>query len=149
MMLVFTIRYYHAYFNNFFANVKMILDLLKDGVYGCGTLRTNRVGFPKDLKQIVKKRLKTRGESVIQQCKAAKELNISLWQDNRTVIVVSTNCNPTTATSVKQKLKNGTRISVPCPKSIQMYNTFMGRVDRNDQFRGYYSVGLKGCKCYK
>ena len=98
-----------------------MLDLLKDGVYGCGTLKTNCLCFPKDLKQSVKKGLKTRGESVIQQCKAAKELNISLWQDNRTVIVVSSNCNPATPTSVKRRLKNGTRISVPCPKSIQLY----------------------------
>ena len=50
---------------------------------------------------------------------------------------------------VKQRLKNGTRISVPCPKSIQLYNTFMGEVDLNDQLRGYYSVRLKGCKYYK
>ena len=149
MMLVFTIRYHHAYFDNYFPNIKLMMDLLKDGVYGCGTLRTNRVGFPKDLKQTVKKGMKTRGESVIQQCKASKELNISLWQDNRTVIVVSTNCNPATATSVKRRLKNDTRISVPCPESIQLYNTFMGGVDLNDQLRGYYSVRLKGRKCYK
>ena len=132
MMLVFTIRYHHAYFDNYFANIKLMLDLLKDGVYGCGTLRTNCVGFPKDLKQTLKKGLKTRGESVIGQCKATKELNISLWQDNITVIAMSTNCNPATATSVKRRLKNGTRISVPYPKSIQLYNTFIGRVDLND-----------------
>ena len=112
MMFVFTIRYHYTYFKNYFANIKLMLDLLKDGVYGCGTLRTNYVGFPKDLKQTVKKGLKTRGESVIRQCKATKELNISLWQDNRTVIVVSTNCNPATPTSVKRRLKYRTGISV-------------------------------------
>ena len=37
--------YHHLYFDNFFSSVDLLLDLLRVGLYGCGTLRTNRKGF--------------------------------------------------------------------------------------------------------
>ena len=38
---------YHIYFDNFFSSVKLFEDLLEDGIYACGTFRSNRVGIPK------------------------------------------------------------------------------------------------------
>ena len=48
-----------------------------------------------------------------------------------------------------RRQKSGSRISVPCPKSIIDYNMFMGGVDRGDQIRGYYSCRTKCRKFYK
>ena len=42
-------RHHHAYFDNFFTSMKLLLDLVKLVIYGCETLRSNRVGFPSDL----------------------------------------------------------------------------------------------------
>ena len=42
--------YRHIYFDNFFASIELLIDLLKQGLYGCGTVRTNRKGFPNILK---------------------------------------------------------------------------------------------------
>ena len=53
-------RYHHLYFDNFFSSIDLLLDLLKVGLYGCGTLRSNRCGCPTDLKPYVKKGLKER-----------------------------------------------------------------------------------------
>ena len=53
------------------------------------------------------------------------------------------------STQVQRRQKDGTSVSVSCPLSIQLYNKYMGGVDRNDQLRGYYSVRLKGRKYYK
>jgi hypothetical protein len=47
--------YRHLYFDNFFSSIQLLLDLLKSGLYGCGTTRTNRKGFPAALKPLAKK----------------------------------------------------------------------------------------------
>lgn len=44
-------KYHHVYFDNFFTSVKLLEDLEKDGLYACGTARSDRVGFPPQLKQ--------------------------------------------------------------------------------------------------
>ena len=72
-----------------------------------------------------------------------------MWQDNRPVVVASTNCDPTQTTHVQHRLKDGSRTSIPCPTSISVYNKYMSGDDHNDQLRGYYSVRTKGKKCYK
>lgn len=59
----------HVYFDNFFTIVDLLLDLYQSGLYGCGTVRTNRKGFPQQLKPIVKKGMKERGESKTYQHK--------------------------------------------------------------------------------
>ena len=72
----------------------------------------------------------------------------SLWQDNKTVSVLSTGSQPGEAT-VERRQKDATKHSYPCPNNIVEYNKFMGGVDRNDQMRTYYCVRLKGRKFYK
>ena len=41
---------HHVFFDNFFNSFQLLLDLLDDGLYGCGTARSNRKGFPAELK---------------------------------------------------------------------------------------------------
>ncbi|CAI7988607.1 hypothetical protein GBAR_LOCUS21 [Geodia barretti] len=36
--------------DNFFTSPALFMDLLQDGIYACGTVRSNRRGFPQDLK---------------------------------------------------------------------------------------------------
>ena len=55
-------NYYTIYCDNYFSGVKLFDDLYKDLIYACGTLRSNRVGYPIDLKPLTKKGLTTRGE---------------------------------------------------------------------------------------
>ena len=139
-------RYHHIYCDNFFSSVTLFLDLLRHGLYACGTLRQNRKGFPEDLKPFVKKGFKERGDSIIRQ---RENISVTVWQDNRTVSFLSTNCNPTTPGSVNRKNKDGTTRIVPCPEAAQHYNKYMGGVDLNDQLRGYYSLRMKCRKYYK
>ena len=161
ILFLWCFRNHHVYFDNFFSSVQLLLNLAKDGIYACGTLRSNRVGFPVDLIQHVQKGLTSRGDYITRQCKSAQSPNwvrnnkqssrlaVSVWQDNRPVVVVATNCDPTQTTHVQRYQKDGTRSSVPCPSSIALYNKYMSGVDHNDQLRGYYSVRTKGKKCYK
>ena len=73
----------------------------------------------------------------------------SAWQDRKTVMVMSTNCQATETGSVQQKTQDGSRISVPCPQAVLQYNTYMGGVDRGDQLRGYYKCRSRSRKFYK
>lgn len=57
----------HIYFDNFFSSVDLVLDLYRLGLYSCGTLRTNRKGFPVALKNPAKKGFKDRGQSETRQ----------------------------------------------------------------------------------
>ena len=46
----------HIYFDNFFTGVDLLLDLERANLYSCGTIRTNRKGFPTQIKPVAKKR---------------------------------------------------------------------------------------------
>ena len=139
----------HVYFDNFFTGVDLLLDLQMSGLYGCGTVRINRKGFPSELKPVVKKGMKERGDSKSVQSLQSKNLTVSVWQDIKPVTVVATNSDPTVEAQVCSKQRDGSSIAVSCPQPIVLYNTNMGGVDHNDQLRGYYHVRLKCQKFYK
>ena len=138
--------YHHVYFDNYFTSISLLINLLKIGIYSCGTMRTNRKGSPDDLKAVAKKGFTERGQSKIWQY---NNVTISVWQDTKPVVVAATNCDPTASNSVTRKQRDGTQITVRSPTSVTLYNKYMGGVDRNDQLRGYYHVRLKCRKYYR
>ncbi len=38
-------KHHHVFFNNFFTSVRLVEDLEKEGIYGCGTVRRDRKGL--------------------------------------------------------------------------------------------------------
>ena len=93
----------HVYFDNFFTGVDLLLDLQKSHLYGCGTVRTNRKGFPSELKPIVKKGMKERGETKTLLSVQSKNVTVSVWQDNKPVTVVATISDTTVEERVSRK----------------------------------------------
>lgn len=71
------------------------------------------------------------------------------WMDNKVVTVMSTNSQPSATGTVLRRKKDGSRVPVPCPESVILYNRWMGAVDHGDQLRGYYSCRTKSRKFYK
>ena len=153
---------HHIYCDNYFSSVNLFLDLLEQGTYACGTLRSNRKGFPKDILNIVKEGLPSRGDLVVRQMKESKSsnipvvrskkvrnLNVCIWQDTRPVVVLSSHNSPGKTAEVSRKKKDGAVISIPCPSVIIDYNKYMGGIDHNDQLRQYYHVRQKCRKYYK
>lgn len=138
-------KYHHIYFDNFFTGVELMLNLLRCGTYSCGTMRSDRKGFPSTLKTIVKRGLPNRGDFVTAQ---NGNLVMTVWQDTKAICCASTNSDPNTTQTITRKQKDGSVLNVNCPESIVSYNAKIGGVDRNDQLRGYYSIKLKSRKNY-
>ena len=87
-----------------------------------------------------------RGESLTVQM---GDVGASSWMDRKEVVVMYTNCQPTSQGVVPRRQHDGSRIDVTCPEALICYNRFMGGVDRGDQCRGYYSCRMKSRKFYK
>ena len=94
----------------------------------------------------VKRGLPSRGNITFRQ---DGNLVVSVWQDTKPVVVVSTAHDPTSTTTVRRKRGDGSTILVTCPQAIVDYNQHMGGVDRGDQYRKYYHVRMKSRKSYK
>eukprot|EP00731_Ephydatia_muelleri_P013737 Em0007g1047a len=80
-------KHHVVYFDNFFTSVELLDELLKWGVYSCGTVRSNRKQFPKELSEAT---LKERGDSLTVQKGA---IVASAWLDKKVVMVMSTSCH--------------------------------------------------------
>ena len=139
-------KYYHVYFDNFFTSVTLLRSLSQNKLYGCGTMRSDRLGFPAQFKPKVKKGLRNRGDFEVVQY---GNLTVYLWQDTKPVIVISSNTNATDKTTVTRKQHDGSTIQIDCPQAICNYNKFMGGVDLNDQIRNYYTYHIKSRKSYR
>ena len=76
-------------------------------------------------------------------------MSASAWMDRKVVMVMSTNCQPLSHSTVHRKQRDGSSLEVPCPESVILYNKYMGGVDRGDQLRGYYRCRSRSRKFYK
>ena len=74
---------------------------------------------------------------------------LTVWQDTKPVLMISTNWDTNNVVKVTWKKKDGAVIEVDCPKVVQLYNHNMGGVDKGDQYRRYYELRMKSRKFYK
>ena len=138
---------HHIYCDNFFTSVVLLRHLLRHQTYGCGTVRSDRKFLPTD---IIKEATNlSRGGYSSRQDMNIPNLVATSWKDNKVVTVVSTMSSPEDTGMVSRKQKDGTRIDVPCPATVYLYNRYMGGVDRGDQLRKYYHFRMKSRKNYK
>ena len=83
---------HHLYFDNLFTSVPLLKDLLNHKTYACGTVHMNKQNLPDAVKHS--------GRMVSGAHKAFQfgntNLGATVWQDNKVVQVLSTNCDPNT-----------------------------------------------------
>ena len=137
-------RHHQVYFDNYFTSIPLLVKLLAQDTYECGTIRTNRKQYPKEISEEAK-RLR-RGEFLFRQ---SGNIVAVAWKDNKVVNVVSTLANADNTTTVNRTQKDGTRLTVPSPRNVALYNEYMGGVDHGDHLRGSYRIRLKCMKNYK
>lgn len=138
--------------DNFFTSVSATDKLLKKNIYSCGTVRSNSKNLPAFMKKSKKaKKVDAKSKKI---SKAEKKMNRGefqfaikkriaavKWMDRKEVNFLSSIHSPRQTTSVRRRLRNGSKIDVHCPKVVETYNKFMGGVDRFDQLLERYAMG--------
>lgn len=96
--------------DNFFTSIKLAEYLLQDNSYLCGTTRTNRRDFPRELaaNNAEVKRLR-QGESLFQR---KNDFVATVWKDKRLFHFLSTQSNPVGNETVNRKQRDGMVIQV-------------------------------------
>ena len=128
---------HHVYMDNNYSDPHLFRELFQRGIYACGTIRSNRVGFPKSLVVI------TREESTLDRGHyrwlAFDQLLATLWFNKRPVYLSST-IHPPYVDNIPGQLwqvichgRDGTEIQVPCPPAEPDYQQYMQGVDRSDR----------------
>ena len=139
-------QHYCVYMDNFFSSVPLFRNLLEDGIYATGTLCSNRKQFPCELQSAVRRGLGHRGNIDYRQ---DGNLTVTVWQDTRPVVILSTQHAGDSTTTVRRRRSDGTTMHISCPQAIVDYNMHMGGVDLGDQYRKNYQVRMKSRKFYK
>ncbi|XP_067141824.1 piggyBac transposable element-derived protein 3-like [Centruroides vittatus] len=125
--------------DNYFTSLELFEYLKSQGVYACGTIRSNRAGLPK---LAIDKDLK-RGEYDFRI--SDQGIAYFKWKDNRSVHLLS-NYHGTEVVNVKRTQKDGTKLDVPAPLAIKDYNTHMEGVDKADMLRSLYDRNRRSKK---
>ena len=134
------------YMDNLYTSPRLLVDLYDNhGTKGCGTLRSNRKGLPKDIVAKKPLGLDGRGNYVFRY---AEPLLAVTWQDKKAVHFLSTRHGTTSTTCQRTVRVNNKfeRIEITQPVLASEYTANMGGVDRCDQYIQYYSFGRKTTK---
>lgn len=70
------------------------------------------------------------------------------WMDKKAVHFISNYHNPLEVIEIQRKLKDGTKVQIPCPSLVKDYNKNMGFVDKADMLRAAYEIDRKSRKWY-
>jgi len=121
------------YTDNFYTSPQLADYLYQLDTYLCGTVRSNRKGFPKELVASNSEARKLeRGASKWMMC---GPLLATSWKDNRMVYYISSFHSPVADTTMtaQRHNKDGTVTQLPATPTVLDYAQFMGGVDRLDQ----------------
>lgn len=144
-LLTHRIAPYHLVFDNFFTGLPLLEKLSEMGLYGTGTIRSNRTKkCPINL--VAMKKIK-RGsyESYVSD----SGILVCVWKDNSTVTIASNNVGVEPIIAAKRwSVSDKRSIRIPQPKIIHLYNQNMGGVDRMDQNVSQYRISIRGKKWY-
>ena len=130
---------YHIYVDNFYTSLPLFRYLHDHGTLACGTIRSNRRGFPPQLKE---QHLEL-GETAAFR---SSELLAIKYRDKKDVYMLSTIHDESTKAVMRRSRQ---RPRVQKPVAICDYNKYMGGVDRSDQFIEPYKLARKCMKWYK
>ncbi|XP_038056346.1 piggyBac transposable element-derived protein 4-like [Patiria miniata] len=133
---------YHLYTDNFYTSPTSCINLLRKDILSCGTVRVNRIGFPKELKPKPREKFE-KGSMEFRKC---GNLTAVRWKDKRDVTALSTiHCNDVQVIPPRRDEANEVKKHL----MIYEYNQHMGGVDQLDQYLCYYTVGRRTLKWWK
>ncbi len=140
---------YHLYVDNFYTSPLLFNKLLKNHTAACGTIRTNREGFPRTTNNDLPKKPERGDMRWIRK----GNLLFARWMDTKVVNVCSTFHKAYSGATVLRRVKRPDghwhRAPVDVPDVSRDYNINMGGVDLSDTLIHYYSVHGKTMRWYK
>lgn len=135
---------HHLYMDNLYNSVSTTKELLKVGIYSCGTLRQNR-GTSKEFEEKIKE---LKPKEIIYDIYS--DYICGAFFDKKLIRFVSSIHNPINVSRIDKKkstkTENGEKIvnwhmaEGEMPLALKEYNKFMGGVDLADQMTKYYSL---------
>ena len=149
------IQAFHVYMDNYFSGIPLFKHLRSIGIGACGTVRTNTMQFPEDLKTDKNKYNWNTTSGVI-----VDEVLALLWIDNTAVTMLTTihellgpewkikrdrrrpRINNVNKARVQDTWGNSHTKNIEILKVIDDYNHHMGGVDIADQRRMYYNTQI-------
>lgn len=125
----------------------MIAQLKKRNIYYVATLR---MGRPRECSISSEREMEKQGRGKVKQyVKKGKVVVINAWYDNRRVIMVLNFLGRIPEDEVRRfDKKKEEIISVSHSASVDLYNLFMGGVDKTDMFLALYHRMLRTRKWY-
>uniref|UniRef100_A0A3Q0RWA5 PiggyBac transposable element-derived protein domain-containing protein n=1 Tax=Amphilophus citrinellus TaxID=61819 RepID=A0A3Q0RWA5_AMPCI len=128
---------YKLFMDNFYTSPTPFQDLMQQSIWACGTIRKNRLGYPKTTDNALAPR--------------APRGTIRWLRTN--VFLCSTIHTAHSSNTITRKVKDSsgrwTQKDIPIPLAIKEYNQCMEGVDVSDALIGYYQVLHKTRKWYK
>ena len=135
---------YHVFTDRLYTNLELAKELLMRKIHLTGTIQTNRVGLPNDIK---KGKIKLSPGKHVSFCKSNR-YHVLSWRDKRYVTMLTTFYSSATRT-VQRIAKGNVLEELTKPEVICEYNAYMGGVDKADHYCSSYAFIQKCLKWWR
>ena len=128
--------------DNYFCSIPLFEDLVRRGIYAMGTVRSNRIGLPSNLKNTKAWKKSNQGH-IEWAMHDSRTLSCVMWKDKRPILLISIHANPIGFPCMpcdEVPYRNGAiREKIPTSLVLLEYTTYMRGVDVADQLWASYS----------
>jgi hypothetical protein len=133
--------------DNYFSSVGLFSEMASRGIYATGTMRSNRIGLPKNLKDTKSFNARATQGELEWRMHESRGIACALWKDKRPVLLLSTHVQPIgfpcQPVDVVPRRNGAIRDEIQSSPMHKEYTTYMRGVDVADQLRASYSCQVR------
>lgn len=131
--------------DSFFSSTRLFHDLMVEGTWACGTVRSDRQHLPRNLQQETDN--DKRGRMIIRVHKD-RQIACMSWHDSNVVFFLSTACDPWAPRqwALRRRKGHAGQWDVPSSPMHKLYEQYMRGVDVTDQLRASYPTLMRSHK---